>query len=225
MTERHEQPTAQEPQKEPNPLTWTGGDVFSATLQEETVGDKKRLTLEVFDGQEIVVFRFTGSVRRFSTTFDVADKAEAASGSLPAAPTQEVPLPPPAPATMPQVRQMKEDEQKPVKIVGTVATVGALDKTPKRQQPIYRFAVKDGQNGVVRHIAAFDTLAQELAAPQTGLVKDAPISLLAFKHTYTMHLHGEIKAVEEWYPKIIWYNDKVIKKPQPRTKPTRNQQR
>lgn len=126
-------------------------------------------------------------------------------------PSQEQVTPPALQDTPAQAEQ----ENKPVRLVGTVKTVGTLEQTKKQQRPVYRFQMEDEQNKTTRRIVAFDTIAVRLAN-EADLSAGAPIRMLAWKHTNTIHIQGQERQIEEWYPQKIWYAGTVIEKPKPK---------
>jgi hypothetical protein len=210
MQERNQgdQPNKPEPYQE-NPTSWEGGERFQVILHEETTNEgKQELSLQVFDGKEIVLIQFRESVRSSRTLF------------LPA--EQTTPLPPeqvqratalPLPETTASTPTAKEVDNRPLKLVGTVTSVGQLGETKKQKRAMLQFTLMDEINNVERRAVAFDTIAQRLADPQTHLQPQEPITLFAWKHENRVHIDGKERTVEDWYVQKAIYHGTVYEKP------------
>src|SRR5437763_15164205 len=89
-----------------NPAHWQGGGKFQVVLRETEHDGTPELSLQVFDGKEVVEVQFLGSVREARTLFLPAEQVPpppADTSPLPA-PTQEI-ASPVAPAPMVEVEK------------------------------------------------------------------------------------------------------------------------
>lgn len=223
MRNEHEQTQGKNGQIEPstdNPARWHGGEKFHVLLQEAAQDGKHALTLHIFDGEEVVLVQFLDSVREVRTRFLPAETPiplQAEAATLPT-PVQEL-----SSSAAPRVTQ--EAEKKPVKLTGKITSVGKLTETKKQKQPMLLFTLHDETNHVERRAVAFDTIAQRLAAPETGLQPDEPITLFAWKHINTVHIQGQVQEVEDWYVQKAVYHETIFEKPRPAGKPHRQERR
>ncbi len=109
-----------------------------------------------------------------------------------------------------------EEQKKPVKLVGTVSVIEPLEQTKKQQRPILRLRLVDSHTQVERHVVAFDTIATDLAAPDTLLQEAEPITIFAWKHRNPIHIQGQERQVEEWYVQKAIVSGHVFEKPRKR---------
>jgi hypothetical protein len=203
----HERNQGEKPEPyQENPSSWEGGEKFQVILHEETRDGKKELSLQVFDGEEIVIIQFLDSVRNSRTLFLPTETTTPLQSEQPqiTAPAPEKTVAPPA---------TKEVENKPVKLTGKITRIAPLGETKKKKQPMLLFTLHDEKNDVERRAVAFDSIAQRLAAPETDLKPDEPIILFAWKHENTVHIQGEKKTIEDWYVQKAVYHGVVFEKP------------
>jgi hypothetical protein len=182
--------------------------------------DTHRVLVSKNDSGVLFVRVSKGEQPIFSAAVDETDSVQVLFHSQQQA--QPIPLPETEPSqeqATPLASQdtlaQPEQKNKPVRLVGTVKTVGTLEKTPKKERPVYRFQMEDEQNKTTRRIVAFDAIAVRLAN-EADLSAGAPIRMLAWKHTNTIHIQGQERQIEEWYPQKIWYAGTVIEKPKPK---------
>jgi hypothetical protein len=200
-----------EPQQE-NPSSWEGGEKFHVVLHEETKDGKKELSLRIHDGEEVVIIQFLDSVRNSRTLFL---PPETTPPRQPEQPQIATPVPEKNVAPQPT----KEAENRPVKLTGKITRVAPLGETQKKKQPMLLFTIHDEVNDVERRAVAFDSIAQRLAAPETDLQPDEPITLFAWKHENTVHIQGEKRTVEDWYVQKAIYHGTVFEKPRATKRP------
>jgi hypothetical protein len=209
MQERNEGEQQEKPERyQENPTNWEGGEKFQVALYEQVKDGKPELTLQIFDGEEFVIVQFSNSVRNARTLFLGAD--------TPPPPQPETqPLAPPIaiPETKVAAPPAQETEKKPVKLAGKITKVGQLQETKKKKQPMLLFKLHDEKNNIERRAIAFDSIAQRLAAPETELKSDEPITIFAWKHENTMHINGQKTTIEDWYVQKAVYHGTVFEKP------------
>jgi len=214
MSTEHEQQQESHPPEhkapyQENPTAWTGGEVFSAILHEEQRDGDTHFSVEVFDGKEVVLFDFRGSVRSFATRY--LSPGEVVQSEQPA--SQREPTPQTIPTATETPRAVPEKEKKPTKIIGTITQVHPLKQTQKQGRPMLFFTLLDTVNAVDRRVIAFDSIAEQLASPETNLQPDQPISLFAWKHNNKIHISGQERTVEDWYVQSAVYNNRRFEKP------------
>jgi hypothetical protein len=223
MSREHEQSQGKNGQPElsqQNPALWQGGEKFQVSLQEQEQDGKHALTLQIFDGEEVVLVQFLGSVREARTVFLPAQTPTPLVGEPTALPAQAQEASTPVPD-----QSTKETEKRPVKLMGRITSIGQLEATKKKKQPMLLFTMHDEVNNVERRAVAFDTLAERLAAPETGLQANEPITLFAWKHLNAVHIQGQIREVEDWYVQKAIYHQAVFEKPRPTQKARRQDRR
>ena len=216
MSTEHKQPTDSQRDNQvlhDNPALWQGGERFQVMLRETEQDGIRTLQLQVRDGKEAVLIEFQGSVREAHTLFLAAEHVPPLSDR---AETLPVPGTETAPALA--AATTSEAEKKPTKLTGTIMKVGELTETKKKHQPMLLFTMQDEAQHVERRAVAFDSIAQGLAAPETSLQANEPITLFAWKHINTVHIQGEPRQVEDWYIQKAIYHETVFEKPRPKQK-------
>lgn len=184
------------------------GKVFQAVIKEDERDGETHLTVGVFDGKEMVVFDFATHVQGYKT-FTLTSEEVAASGlPVQAEDTRSSVSPSPE-----RQQTTPEKQGKPTKITGTINSIDQLKKTKKQGRPMLLFTVADTFNHVERRLLAFDSIAEQLAAPGTNLQPHEPITLFAHKHENTIHINGQKRTVEDWYIQSAIYHGKRFEKP------------
>jgi len=219
-----------------NPFMWQGEEFKVVVKEEERTGEKHLVFGMMDSNKEVVVIDFT-QAGKFSTTFLGVEEMElfemeATPGSpvLPSSIEQEATHPstpqpptleggaPGSPALPPETDQARPEKQAPTKIMGNIREIGELGKTKKQEKPMLFFTVWDSENKVERRMIAFESVAEQLASPDTNLQQYEDITLYAHKHVNTIHVHGKEKEMEDWYVQAAVYQDKRYEKPRNKRK-------